>query len=201
MSLSNIIKMRFCKQYSENQAVQNFSKELCRELIGYTEESMKKFGIHKDTRALPKLEEDKESEEIDLVDAYSSLENLLQYCQKEVNLNKNRETVTRVLNYMDQNMDNVTLDNAAMYVKTTPIYLSIIFREIYGINFKECLIQKKIAKAKELLSDSQLRIYEISSKVGYSDVKYFSKIFKRYMGLNPQEYRKQYMKNMEEVDK
>lgn len=198
ISLSDIIRTRFCKGYSDNQAVRNFSGELYRELINYAEESIKKFMPREDEEAPRKLEEYKPEATENLEEAYSGLGKLFQFCQKRVNLSKNQDMVNRVIEYMDDNIDNVTLDNAAMHVETTPIYLSIIFREIHGVNFKECLIQKKIEKAKEMLCNTDYRIYEISSKVGYSDIKYFSKIFKRHTGMGPQEYRKQYIKEKEE---
>ena len=80
---------------------------------------------------------------------------------------------------MDEDISRASLDSAADYVDTTPIYLSIIFKEVEGIHFKECLIQKKIERAKSLLEDTDLHIYEIGALVGYADIKYFSRMFKR----------------------
>ena len=44
-------------------------------------------------------------------------------------------------------------------------------------------------KAKELLENSHLKIYEIANHVGYRDEKYFSKLFKKLIGIRPNEYR------------
>lgn len=197
ISLSDIIRIHFCKGYSDNQAVQNFSGELYRELINYAEEIIRKT-MPEEEDVLHKLEEHNSETAANLEEAYAGLGKVFQFCQKKVNLSRNQDMVNRVLEYMDRNLHNVTLDNAALYVETTPIYLSIIFREVYGIHFKECLIQKKMEKAKEMLCNTNFRIYEISSKVGYSDIKYFSKIFKRHAGMGPQEYRKQSMNEKEE---
>ena len=89
---------------------------------------------------------------------------------------ENREMIKKVIAYMEGDISCVSLDSAAEHVNTTPIYLSIIFKEVEGIHFKECLIQKKIEKAKRLLEDTELRIYEIGALVGYADIKYFSKM-------------------------
>ncbi len=51
----------------------------------------------------------------------------------------------------------------------------------------------RIKKAVELLESSDLKVYEISFKVGYSDSKYFGKIFQKIVGVKPSEYRNGYM--------
>lgn len=178
-ALIELIIARCYKENAHNEVVKNFVQELYKEFITYISEKKVDFS--------PKEEQFENLEE-----AYTYLAKELKTYQQEINALKNYDMVQKVLDYMDSNISNVTLDNAAGYVGTTPIYLSIIFKEIEGINFKECLIQKKMTKAKQLLEQTTLRIYEISGLVGYSDIKYFSKIFKRYAGAGPQEYRNQY---------
>jgi two-component system response regulator YesN len=63
-----------------------------------------------------------------------------------------------------------------------------IFKTEVGKTFNECLIDYRIERAKELLKDSRYKIYEVSGKVGYKDVKYFSQIFKKITGMSPSEY-------------
>jgi two-component system, response regulator YesN len=48
-------------------------------------------------------------------------------------------------------------------------------------------------KAKSLLKNSQLKIYEIATMIGYQDDKYFRKVFKKVEGITPNEYREAYM--------
>jgi two-component system response regulator YesN len=59
-----------------------------------------------------------------------------------------------------------------------------------NVNFNSYLDQVRIAKAKELLDDGNLKVYEISERVGYSNVDYFHRKFKKYEGTSPAEYRK-----------
>lgn len=179
-ALIELIIARCCKENENNEAVKNFVQELYKEFAAYIGEKKADFSPEREQFA-------------NLEEAYTYLAKELKAYQQNLNALKNCDMVQKVLDYMDSNISNVTLDNAAGYVGTTPIYLSIIFKEIQGINFRECLIQKKMNRAKQLLEQTTLRIYEISGLVGYSDIKYFSKIFKRYAGAGPQEYRNHYL--------
>lgn len=84
---------------------------------------------------------------------------------------------------------DITLDFIAKKIFITPGYLSQLFKQETGINFLDFLNQHRIQKAKEYLTSSFLKNYEISDKVGFKDEKYFSQVFKRYTGLTPTQYR------------
>lgn len=185
-SLIELMTARFSKEYADNRVVQNFSRELYRDIVGYLNTKMRESHMDFNEGLSHSITG---SEKTDLVKAYTALAEELRTCQQQMNTQKNREMVKKVITYMDENLKEVSLDSAAVYVNTTPIYLSIIFKEVEGIHFKECLIQKKIERAKRLLAETDLHIYEIGSLVGYADIKYFSKMFKRYIGISPQEYR------------
>jgi two-component system, response regulator YesN len=63
-----------------------------------------------------------------------------------------------------------------------------IFREDLGQTFNDCLTDYRIQVAKDLLRENKYRVYEICEKVGYSDVKYFSQVFKKVTGQSPREF-------------
>lgn len=90
----------------------------------------------------------------------------------------------------DKYSDRLILDAIAGKLYLTPAYLSSLFKKETGENFIDFLTRYRIDKAKELLADFRLKIYEVSSKVGYDDPTYFGKVFKKYCGVNPAEYRK-----------
>ena len=50
-------------------------------------------------------------------------------------------------------------------------------------------MKKRIEKSKKLLADTDLKIYEVAEKVGYTDTRYFSEIFQRSTGKTPSQYR------------
>lgn len=84
----------------------------------------------------------------------------------------------------------ITLDEIAHRLNVTPEYLSNQFHRATGETFSVYMRNYRIQKAKELLIGTQMKLYEIAEAVGYSDGKYFSKVFKECTGCLPAEYRK-----------
>jgi len=68
-------------------------------------------------------------------------------------------------------------------------YLSTLYKEKTGISLVEYITMVKMERAKILLYDINVRNYEIASKLGYKDVEYFSKLFKKYTGLTPSKFK------------
>lgn len=85
---------------------------------------------------------------------------------------------------------SITLDEIAKEVHLSPYYISKLFKNKTGQNFYEYLLQTRMKIAMNLLLHSNLKIYEISDRVGYKNHKSFLKIFKRYYPKNPIDYRK-----------
>ena len=84
---------------------------------------------------------------------------------------------------------NITLDDLSMAVNISSYYLSRIFKENTGENFIDYLTRLRIERAKELLSTTQYSMKEIGVMSGYPDPNYFSKTFKKNVGVTPTEYR------------
>ena len=77
-------------------------------------------------------------------------------------------------------------------VNLNPIYFSNLFKRELGKSFTEYLTEYRMKKAKELLRMSNQNINEIADTLGYSDARYFSKAFKKEVGIKPTDYRKIY---------
>lgn len=84
----------------------------------------------------------------------------------------------------------ITLEEIAAKLNITPEYLGTQFHKEMGITFTAYMKKFRINKAKELLCGTHLKLYEIAAKVGYSDPKYFSKVFRETTGQLPADYRK-----------
>lgn len=84
----------------------------------------------------------------------------------------------------------ITLSEIADKLDITPEYLGTQFHKEVGVNFSTYIRDFRIGKAKELLIGTQLKLYEIAEQVGYTDPKYFSRVFKECTGQLPADYRK-----------
>jgi two-component system response regulator YesN len=105
--------------------------------------------------------------------------------------NRNLAQISQAKEYIEANyMNNITLEDVGNHIGFNPSYFSSIFKKETGSSFVEYLSKIRIEKAKVLLKESDLRVQDICLMVGYSDVKYFSKLFVKYTGLKPKDYRK-----------
>lgn len=100
------------------------------------------------------------------------------------------DTIQSVQRYIQEHYsENITLQTLANQFFLHPNYLSKLFQEKTGRNFIDYLTQVRIENAKELLQNTDFRIYDICEMVGYESPKYFSKVFKELTGLTPKEHR------------
>lgn len=93
--------------------------------------------------------------------------------------------------YLEENYSkDISLDTVAEVVNLSTSYLSFIFKEISGKNFVDYVNDFRIEKAKILLEETSLNISQIAEKVGYNSANSFSKVFKKYVGISPGQFRK-----------
>ncbi len=72
-------------------------------------------------------------------------------------------------------------------------HLNRICQEIVRKSFSELLIERTLLEAKRLITSGEMNMNEIAEKLGYEEYSYFSRLFKRYCGVGPNEFRKRYM--------
>lgn len=70
-----------------------------------------------------------------------------------------------------------------------PDYLSRIFKRETGLSISDYVLQERIARAKELLSKTEMPVSSVATAVGYSNFSHFTKIFRKYTDRNPMDYR------------
>lgn len=99
-------------------------------------------------------------------------------------------TILKVINYIREHYnEGITLEEVARKMDLTPEYLSTLFNREMDMNFSSFLKQFRISQAKRLLKGTNLKIYEVAEAVGYSDAKYFMRVFKEVQGISPKEFR------------
>jgi two-component system response regulator YesN len=100
------------------------------------------------------------------------------------------EVVRRMCSFVLENVDGeMSLKSLSEKLFMNRTYLSEVFRQKTGQQFVEYLTMVKMERAKILLGEGRLRTYEIAEKLGFRDIEYFSRLFKRYAGMPPMEYR------------
>jgi two-component system response regulator YesN len=110
-------------------------------------------------------------------------------------LSKNNESrmnsvINRAIEYMQNHCgEDITLLDVAEHVSFNHQYFSRLFKEETGVQFIEYMKKLKIEKAKELLKNSNKKVYEICDELGYQSVQYFSTLFKSVTGMTPHEYK------------
>jgi len=97
--------------------------------------------------------------------------------------------IQKVLRYMDQNYHTgLSLAMVSEVAHMAPSYFSAFFKKETTENYITFVKRMKIERAKELLQNPSVRIYEVSAKVGFDDSKYFSRQFHKTTGMTPKEY-------------
>ena len=84
---------------------------------------------------------------------------------------------------------NLSLEIMASIACVHPTYFSAYFRRHTGMGFKAYLTQVRIQAAQQLLRNGDLKVYEVANRVGFSDPRHFSDIFRKTTGLTPQQYK------------
>lgn len=98
--------------------------------------------------------------------------------------------VVMALNYIDTHYDDpeITLHEICSHLAVSISHFSYLFKRYTGETFIEALTKKRMEKARTLMENTSLKIYEISQAVGYDNAQYFSSTFKRMTGSSPREY-------------
>ena len=106
------------------------------------------------------------------------------------------DDLKKVLNYIDRNIKRgVTLDMAAAYVGMSASYFSKFFKKYMGVNFITYVTDRKIEAAKDMLVNTDRPVVNIAYDLSYSETNYFSKTFKKKVGVTPTEYREQHLRS------
>ena len=87
--------------------------------------------------------------------------------------------------------EDISLITLSELVYMNPAYLSRYFRQETGSSITEFLLEVRVEQAKQLLADPHNKVQDIAGRLGIESASYFIRIFKKKMGVTPQEYRRQ----------
>ncbi len=109
---------------------------------------------------------------------------------KEKALPGERKEVFRILSYLEEHSADVTLTSFAEYFRVSEQYASRLIREKTGSSFSQIVKRLRMEQAAKLLRTGRLSAKEVGGKVGYSSPEHFSRTFKAWYGIGPDEWRK-----------
>ncbi len=109
----------------------------------------------------------------------------------ERSMSASRNEVATVKNYIYQHYEeDLNLEMLAEKVYLSSGYLSFIFKKETGMNLNRYIRVFRMEKAKELLCSTNMKVAQISERVGFANVSYFCRSFREYYGSSPESYRK-----------
>ncbi len=104
-----------------------------------------------------------------------------------------KENLSKIVKWINTHYSSaVSLSKVAHEFNYSKEYLARYFKKHMGMSMQEYINKLKISKSRELLVQSDKPIKEIASELGYSDDKYFLRLFKQYERITPREYRRAY---------
>ncbi|WP_320933050.1 helix-turn-helix domain-containing protein [Hungatella effluvii] len=102
-----------------------------------------------------------------------------------------KDVIEEAKEYMNRNFTReISLNDISERFFINPYYFSQLFKKKTGETYQSYLTSLRISRAKKLLEETDLKIYEVCSMVGYSDTNHFNKVFERIAGIKPSEYKK-----------
>lgn len=190
---------RVLKQIFQNAKEQNVPldqvKRSCLELLIYTSKAIYEIGqdpkiLFHETDIWHVINKCKAEQE--LYDLMLKINTVVILQVQETRDNRNESIIKKVKAIVEENYaNNASLDSIAAQIYLSPCYLSMIFSKETHMTFKDYLIQTRINKAKDLLKNTETKIYEVAKQVGYNDTRYFSDLFRRQTGKTPSQFREE----------
>jgi AraC-like DNA-binding protein len=106
-------------------------------------------------------------------------------------LNIDSQYMQSILDYIDKDIVNVTLNSTADKFKISTAHLSRMFKKQTGRNFSDYVTEKRLEHVCHLIVTTDMKISDIVSTMGYQNINYFNKIFKLQFNVTPTQFRKQ----------
>ncbi|MFI3200111.1 MAG: response regulator [Eubacteriales bacterium] len=134
-------------------------------------------------------------------DLQELLDELVEYISKmsgcieeEVEEEQYSVTFLKIVKYLNEHYsEDISLKNIAKLFYLNANYLSQLFKLETGITYSHYITELRIGKAKELIQKTDFTLSEISDQIGFNDYFYFSKKFKKVVGVTPSSYQENYM--------
>ncbi|MFD0586425.1 response regulator [Paenibacillus sp. GCM10027627] len=113
---------------------------------------------------------------------------------------QSENSMAEAKSFLDRNLyRDLSVEEAATHVGLSTSYFSLLFKQTYGETFIEYVTRQRMERAKSMLAESQKSVAQIAKEVGYAERRYFTKVFMKYTGDNPTDYRSKHQLPMKEA--
>jgi len=103
------------------------------------------------------------------------------------------EMIRYIIDYVEKNYtEKLSLNVISQKYNYTLQHVSALFKKEVGVNFQEYIQSVRIKESCRLLINTEQKVADIATKVGYSNIKFFNEVFKRHMEMTPREFRKKF---------
>ena len=100
--------------------------------------------------------------------------------------------IKNIKSYIESNLDfKININQIADAFHYNPRYLGRLFKQQTGNTINDYITYRRLKRAKTLLSDTEASVIDISNEVGFNNVTYFNRLFKKSFGITPTKYRKE----------
>lgn len=100
------------------------------------------------------------------------------------------KAILKTIDYIDHNLDTaLSLSDISAMINLSQNYYTALFKSMVGINYIDYLVRMRVEKACELLKTTELTLQQISQECGFGDITYFSRCFKKKIGVPPRQWR------------
>ena len=129
-------------------------------------------------------------------DKLKAVANIIEMSAKFIHLSrvvslKHPSTIERITKYVDDNLHNtISISDISRHLSLSKSYLSRLIKESFRMPLSQYVLRVKIEKAQMLFRDTNKDSKEIAVASGFDDPNYFSRVFKKIVGISPSQYRK-----------
>jgi two-component system response regulator YesN len=122
--------------------------------------------------------------------------------EKSMDKKKQSErSMAEARSFLDRNLyRDLSVEEAATHVGLSTSYFSLLFKQTFGETFIEYVTRQRMERAKVMLADTQKSVAQIAKEVGYAERRYFTKVFMKYTGENPTDYRSKHQDGEQGTD-
>ena len=134
--------------------------------------------------------------ETHVIQAMVKLAKKMSQVVEQEDIDEQHVTIDQAKQFMQDHLsEKINLKDISEHVYLSETYFSFFFKKVTGMTYIDYIQKLRMNKAKEILLETNCKIYEVAEQIGYNDYKYFSAQFKKYVAMTPKEYRKKNRKN------